>query len=107
MRWLAERRGPVTHAAAPARDAVAILIAARNEQSVIEGTLARAARQLPASQIYVVSDASTDRTVECVRAIGANVLELTPNRGKAAALAAGIEHFELCSNYEVIVIVDA
>lgn len=107
MRWLAERRAPVNAGTAPARDAVAILIAARNEQPVIERTLARAAGQLPPSQIYVVSDASTDRTAECVRAIGANVLELTPNRGKAGALAAGIEHFRLCSDYEVIVIVDA
>jgi poly-beta-1,6-N-acetyl-D-glucosamine synthase len=106
-RWFAERRAPVDRGPVPAREAVAILIAARNEQSVIERTLARATRQVPPSQIHVVSDASTDRTAELVRASGANVLELTPNRGKAAALAAGIEHFDLCRAYEVIVIVDA
>jgi peptidoglycan/xylan/chitin deacetylase (PgdA/CDA1 family)/cellulose synthase/poly-beta-1,6-N-acetylglucosamine synthase-like glycosyltransferase len=107
MRWLAERRAPPSGGEAPPRSAVAVLIAARNEAFVIEGTLAAAARQLPATQIHVVSDGSTDDTAELARGAGVNVLALARNRGKAAALEAGVEHFDLCRGYQVVVIVDA
>jgi peptidoglycan/xylan/chitin deacetylase (PgdA/CDA1 family)/cellulose synthase/poly-beta-1,6-N-acetylglucosamine synthase-like glycosyltransferase len=107
MRWLAERRAPPGGDEAPPREAVAVLIAARNEALVIEGTLAAAARQLPATQIHVVSDGSTDDTAELARGAGVNVLALARNRGKAAALEAGVEHFDLCRVYQVVVIVDA
>ena len=43
------------------------------------------------TNIFVVSDGSKDATASIVRAAGANVLELNPNRGKAGALAAGID----------------
>jgi biofilm PGA synthesis N-glycosyltransferase PgaC len=107
IRGLVERRASPSAGDAPPRDAVAVLIAARNESFVIEGTLAAAARQLPPSQIHVVSDGSTDDTAELARSIGVNVLELVHNRGKAAALEVGVEHFDLCRTYQVVVIVDA
>ena len=44
---------------------------------------------------------------DVARAAGANVLELTPNRGKAGALAAGIEHFQLCRRFQVVLLLDA
>lgn len=103
VRWLAERRAPEASGHPPARGAIAILIAARNEAAVIEGTLTAAARQLPANQIYVVSDGSTDDTAEIARTTDVNVLDLTQNRGKAGALAAGVEHFDLCKTHEVVV----
>jgi peptidoglycan/xylan/chitin deacetylase (PgdA/CDA1 family) len=107
IRRLVERRAPPSAGDAPPREAVAVLIAARNESFVIEETLAAAARQVPPSQIHVVSDGSTDDTAELARSMGVKVLELVHNRGKAAALEAGVEHFDLCRTYQVVVIVDA
>lgn len=86
---------------------VAILVAAHNEELVINKTITSAASLVPASQIFVASDGSTDTTAQLVRAAGANVVELNPNRGKAGALSAAIDHFELAKNFEVVMLLDA
>ncbi|TKV61716.1 glycosyltransferase family 2 protein [Nakamurella flava] len=86
---------------------VAILIAAHNEAVVIGETISRATALVPAANIHVVSDGSSDGTADVVRATGANVLELNPNRGKAGALAAGIEHFALARRFEIVLLLDA
>lgn len=86
---------------------VAVLIAAHNEEAVIESTLCAVRRLLPARQVFVVSDASTDRTVELARQHGVQVLDLRPNRGKAAALVAGLQHFALTRRFQVVMILDA
>lgn len=86
---------------------VAVLIAAHNEELVIGKTLQSVGALVPASQIFVASDGSTDRTAQIVRDFGANVLELNPNRGKAGALSAAIEHFELDTQFEVVMLLDA
>ena len=74
---------------------VAICVPAHNEELVIEETINSLKRLVSIDQIYVVSDGSTDKTAEIVRFAGCNVLELTPGRGKAAALEALIKHFNL------------
>lgn len=89
------------------RREVAVLIAARNEAAVLERTLAAASELLPRCNIHVVSDGSTDRTAEIAREFGVHVLQLTPNRGKAGALAAGIRHFALQRNFRVMLLLDA
>jgi len=89
-----------------ARD-VAVLVAAHDEEAVIAGTIEAAAGLVGADQVFVVSDASSDGTVEVVRAHGAHVMDLWPNRGKAGALVAGIEHFELAERFEVVMLLDA
>ncbi|RQN02269.1 glycosyltransferase family 2 protein [Aeromicrobium camelliae] len=86
---------------------VAVLMAAHNEEAVIDATLAAVEELVPASQVFVVSDASNDRTAELVRAHGANVLDLHPGRGKAGALVAGLDHFGLTRRFGVIMILDA
>lgn len=86
---------------------VAVCMAAHNEEAVIESALEALKKIIGAEHIYVGSDASTDRTAELVRAHGANVLEITTNRGKAGALLAIINHFQLYNRYEFIVFVDA
>jgi cellulose synthase/poly-beta-1,6-N-acetylglucosamine synthase-like glycosyltransferase len=86
---------------------VAVLIAAHNEESVIRRTVASASRLVEPDQIFVISDGSTDATAEQVRAAGANVLELTKNRGKAGALAAGVEEFDLATRFAIVLLLDA
>lgn len=86
---------------------VAVLIAAHNEQLVISQTIVAAARLVDVRHIFVISDGSTDGTARVALDAGANVLQLNPNRGKAGALAAGIEHFHLCAQFEVVLLLDA
>jgi len=86
---------------------VAILIAARNEELVIEDTIRSAAALVPLSNIFVASDDSKDATARIAGAKGINVVELVPNRGKAAALVAAIEHFGLAEKFEVVMLLDA
>ncbi|WP_375387193.1 glycosyltransferase [uncultured Amnibacterium sp.] len=91
----------------PDRTDVAILIAAHNEESVIAATLRSATQQVDAGQIFIASDGSTDRTSAIARSFGANVLDVEPNRGKAGALAAAIDHFALAERFEVVMLLDA
>lgn len=86
---------------------VAILMAARNEERVLPATLEAALRVVAADQIFVVSDDSTDLTAAIVREAGANVLELSPNRGKARALAAGLEEFRIPQRFGIVLLLDA
>ncbi|MEV6495150.1 glycosyltransferase family 2 protein, partial [Actinoplanes sp. NPDC051633] len=83
------------------------LIAAHNEELVIEKSIASVTALFSPSEVYLVSDGSSDSTAEKARAAGVNVLELHPNRGKGGALAAGVEHFELCRRYQVVLLLDA
>lgn len=86
---------------------VAVLVAAHNEELVIEETITAASHLVRRQNIHIISDGSKDSTADIARAAGANVLELNPNRGKAGALAAGIDHFELCRRYKVVLLLDA
>lgn len=86
---------------------VAILIPAHNEEAVIEASLREAARLVPKSNIHVISDGSSDNTAGLARKFGVNVLELSPNRGKAGALLAGIRHFEIERYFRVLLLLDA
>lgn len=88
-------------------DQVAVLIAAHNEELVIAETIASALTLVPAKNIHVISDGSTDGTAGVAEAAGVQCLELFPNRGKAGALAAGIEHYDLSSEYEIVLLLDA
>lgn len=100
-------RRPSPGRSAVDRSRVAIVIAAHNEQLVIEKTLDSATAQVPVRQVYVASDGSTDATAQLALERGANVLELNPNRGKAGAIVAAIEHFELAARYDVVMLLDA
>lgn len=86
---------------------VAVLIAAHNEELVIANTIRSAFALVPAANVFVASDASTDATAVVARQLGANVVELMPNRGKAGALVAAIEYFHLARDFEVVMLLDA
>ena len=101
------RRVPGSYRPVVEKGGVAIVIAAHNEELVIEKTLDSAMSQVPRGQVYVASDGSSDATAELATRRGANVLELNPNRGKAGAIVAAIEHFDLVERYDVVMLLDA
>ncbi len=86
---------------------LAVLVAAHYEEAVIAATLRAAVRQVPAGNVFVVSDASSDGTALIAMQEGATVLELDRNRGKAGALVAAIEHFALADRFRVVLFLDA
>ena len=100
--WERRRRaGPLT-----VRD-VAVLIPAHNESVVIDDTLQAITPLVPPGHVHVVSDASTDDTVEIARRAGAKVIETTSNVGKAGALREAIERFGLIRRFQVVMLLDA
>jgi cellulose synthase/poly-beta-1,6-N-acetylglucosamine synthase-like glycosyltransferase len=86
---------------------VAVLIAAHNEELVIDQTLAAIMELVPLASVHVVSDGSTDRTVEVARRTGANVIETKENLGKAGALQEAIQRFGLLDRFRAVMLLDA
>jgi glycosyltransferase involved in cell wall biosynthesis len=79
------------------------IIAAYNEEKTI-GPILDVLRESPlVDQIVVVSDGSTDRTVEIARSKGAEVVELLHNVGKGGALYRGLEYIRS----DVVLLLDA
>ncbi|MCS7241402.1 MAG: glycosyltransferase family 2 protein [Candidatus Caldatribacterium sp.] len=79
------------------------IIAAYNEERTI-GPILDVLRKSPViDQIVVVSDGSTDRTVEIARSKGAEVVELLHNVGKGGALYRGLEYIRS----DVVLLLDA
>ena len=99
--------GPMRASRRLTPDDVAVLIAAHNEELVLASTIRSAAAAVPAGNIFVASDASRDATADIARASGARCVELLPNRGKAGALVAAIEHFRLADRFAVVLLLDA
>lgn len=88
---------------------LALLIAAHNEELVIENTIKSAIRcGQPREHIYVVDDNSTDPTSKLARKLlpRKNVKKVSRS-GKGLALMRGTEHFKLIDRYEWIHIADA
>ncbi len=86
---------------------IAVIMAAHNEEIALAATLAALKKNLPAQQIYIGSDASTDQTVAIAFANGCNIADLQPNRGKAKTLASLLHHFKILDRYKAVLIVDA
>ena len=80
--------GRADQAAAEGR--VAVVIPAFQAAETLVAVIAAVRRTLPAAAVYVVDDGSTDGTGDFGRGTGAKVVRLAGNRGKGAALAAGI-----------------
>jgi poly-beta-1,6-N-acetyl-D-glucosamine synthase len=86
---------------------VAAIVPAHNEELVIAKTITSLLPIVPWSNIFVISDGSVDKTAEIARSFHVNVLELSPARGKAGALLAGIERFALGKRFKAVIFVDA
>ena len=65
-----------------------VLVAARDEQERIGGTIEELRRQFPGAEVVVADDGSRDGTAALAEAAGARVVRL-PRRGKGQALTLG------------------
>ena len=88
----------------PARSTVAAVIPAYNEEKHI-GDVARRTRQ-HLDHVLVVDDGSTDKTAECARATGAEVIVHPQNRGKGESIKTGLRHW-LDRQFDFVIILDA
>jgi poly-beta-1,6-N-acetyl-D-glucosamine synthase len=86
---------------------VAVLIPAHNEALVIEESLRSIMALVPQQNVHVVSDGSTDETVQIAGRAGAQVIETRENVGKAGALEEAIERFGLIQRFAVVMLLDA
>lgn len=81
---------------------VTVLVAAYNEAPVIGDVVRAALRAVPAGEVLVVDDGSTDGTDRAAADAGARVLRLPANGGKGAAVRQGL----IDARGEVIVLID-
>jgi glycosyltransferase involved in cell wall biosynthesis len=65
---------------------ISVILPAKNEAAVIGQTLAAIKRVLPAAEIIVVDDGSTDDTAEVARAAGARVVSHPYSQGNGGAI---------------------
>jgi poly-beta-1,6-N-acetyl-D-glucosamine synthase len=86
---------------------VAVLIPAHNEALVIGESLRSIMALVPRQNVHVVSDGSTDATVQIARGAGARVIETKENVGKAGALQEAIERFGLVRRFALVMLLDA
>ncbi|MGC1284998.1 MAG: glycosyltransferase, partial [Streptosporangiaceae bacterium] len=86
---------------------VAVLIPAHNEALVIGESLGSIMARVPRQNVHVVSDGSTDATVQIARRAGARVIETKENVGKAGALQEAIERFGLIRRFALVMLLDA
>ena len=89
-----------------------ILIPMHNEEKVIQATLQSITKlgKVSMKDVYLVDDCSKDDTVKRVLDYGfpeQNVLQLSPNKGKAGAVIGANIHFKLSQRYEWIQFMDA
>ena len=95
--------GPVGVDAGADPASVAVLIASKDGAATIADTVASAVGQC---DVYVVSDGSSDATVEVARAAGAEVYVLETNVGKPAALYRTVHELGLLDRYDYLAILD-
>jgi glycosyltransferase involved in cell wall biosynthesis len=71
---------------------VAAIVPAYNEEETLAEVLAVLQSTPMIGEVLVVSDGSTDRTVEIARSLGAKTIHLRRNHGKGTAMAVGVAH---------------
>jgi glycosyltransferase involved in cell wall biosynthesis len=81
---------------------VAAIVPAYNEAETIREVLQVLAATPLISEILVVSDGSTDQTVEIARSMGMRTIHLRQNQGKGLAMAVGVAH----TDAEILTFVD-
>jgi len=69
-----------------------LLIPAYNVEQYLDELLDEALKYIPAQNVIVVDDGSSDRTSEIARTKGVNLINHSSNRGKGAALRTGFDY---------------
>ncbi len=82
---------------------VSVVIPAYNEEKTVGAVVRAAVKAGCVDEVIVVSDGSSDGTADAARSHGARVIEFEANRGKAAAMKAGM----LAARNEVLLFLDA
>src|SRR3982751_267836 len=82
--------------------ATSAIIAAYNEEKTIAEVLTALTRSGMIDEIIVVSDGSTDRTVEIARSFDVTTIALRENRGKGYAMRVGVDY----ARHDVLFFVD-
>ena len=86
----------------PAVAPVVAIVPAFNRADTIAATVYGLLRVPGVTSVVVVDDGSTDATAEVAASAGATVVRLTDNRGKGAAVAAGVEAAPAAGTYLLI-----
>lgn len=86
----------------PSYRRVAAIVPAYNEQETLAEVLSVLKSTPLIHEILVVSDGSTDGTVEIARSLGLPTIHLRENQGKGIAMAVGVEH----TKAEILLFVD-
>ena len=85
------RTGRENAAVVADRDALAVIVAARNEADSVGATLAALREAFPGASLWLADDASTDGTSEAAMAAGAQVVSRGRPHGKGANVTAAAE----------------
>ena len=85
---------------------IAVLVPAHNEEDNLPLSLPSAVGQVGSENVYVVDDNSSDSTARLALTYTPNVYS-TARGGKAAAVLAGMERFDLLERYEGVLVLDA
>lgn len=81
---------------------VAAIVPAFNEQETLAEVLSVLKSTSHVDEVLVVSDGSTDDTVDIARSLGVKTLHLATNYGKALAMSIGVAHTQA----EIVLFVD-
>lgn len=108
MVWLARRRRRPAPARPvdPATAGVAILVVAHDEEDRILDALATARAVVPAENVHLVSNGSTDGTAGLAHRLGAEVVETLGTLTTAGAVAAGVHAFHLLDRFSYVLVLD-
>lgn len=81
---------------------VAAIVPAYNEEATLTEVLSVLKATPTIDEILVVSDGSTDRTVDIARSMGLRTIHLRKNQGKGRAMSIGVAH----TDAEILLFVD-
>ena len=85
----------------------AAIVPAYNAARFIEPVLTAISRYIPASNIIVVDDGSTDETARAARRSGVRIVRHETNRGKGAAIRTGADFIRSLPGIDAVVMLDA
>ncbi len=83
-----------------------VVVPAWNEEACVAGTVREVRAAVPAADIIVVDDGSTDQTTQQARLAGADVIQLPEDLGVGGAMRAGFRD-GIRHGYDAVVQVDA